>query len=191
MRCEHGEFSNVMLRDHFFIRILDHSIRKRLLSESKRTFERAVELATIVEHVSSDVAAMKSSDTCGELLYKIITNKVNQHENRAYNASSMTVKLINCPRCNYKYQYGRCKAFNEYCSACNMKGHYRNSTYCKFKCIKANQESLQQTSQDITDQRQIHRMDSIYLDIVLGITTEYMVMSFQEKADLRLRMDNS
>lgn len=50
-----------MLRDQFLLGMRDDGVRKRLLSEVKLTFDRAVELASIVEQVSSDIDAMESN----------------------------------------------------------------------------------------------------------------------------------
>lgn len=55
-----------MMREQFVFEVFDDSIRKRLLSETKLTFHRVVEISLITEQVSKDVDSMKKSDTISE-----------------------------------------------------------------------------------------------------------------------------
>lgn len=45
-------YMKIMLRNHFVLVIFDNSIRKRVLTKQKLTFEKAIERATIAEQVS-------------------------------------------------------------------------------------------------------------------------------------------
>jgi len=183
MRCDYEDFSNVMLRDQFVLGIFDDSVRKRLLAESKLTFDRAVELATIVEQVSSDVDAMKKRDSHNEGFHKIIYDNAKYSKRTTNNPSQ--VKVINCQRCNFKHPYEKCKAYNEYCFACNLKGHFKNSPYCKLKDVKIPHRSLLQTNQDSLVQQQVNVMDYNHLDDVLGITTDFVQDPNQVIPDIR------
>lgn len=51
--------------------IYDDSIRKRLLSETKLTFEGGVEFSLIAEQVSKDVDSMRKSNTHPEEIYLV------------------------------------------------------------------------------------------------------------------------
>lgn len=74
-----------MLRDQFVLSITDDGVRKRLLYESKLTFDRAVELTSIVEQVSSDVDAMKSSNIRSQSFHKITFDRTNHFEGSSKN----------------------------------------------------------------------------------------------------------
>lgn len=55
MKCGYGDFTNTMLTDQFMSCIYDNDIRKRVLSETKLTLGKTVELAFVVEQVSADI----------------------------------------------------------------------------------------------------------------------------------------
>lgn len=60
VKCDNGEYANIVLRDQFVLGIWDDNIHKRLLSEVKLTFERVVDITLINEQVNCDVASIKT-----------------------------------------------------------------------------------------------------------------------------------
>lgn len=63
VKCDYGEFETTMLREQFVLELFDDGVRKRLLSEDKLTFDRAVELSSIVEQVGSNEYQFLSSES--------------------------------------------------------------------------------------------------------------------------------
>lgn len=97
-------------------------MRKRLLSEQKLTFEKAVELVMIVEQIDTDVDEMKTKRPTSNDVHRLngyrtrVSSSNQSQKSQSYKGTTV------CPHCTYKHQYGRCKAFNTFCNVCYQKG---------------------------------------------------------------------
>lgn len=117
-------------------------------------------------------------------MHTIAYNKSHQTDNSSWISYDNKMKMITCPRCTYRHQHGKCRAKTEYCHACHHKGHYRNTSYCKYIDIRKYSFPSQQALQLTQDQQVVNQLDVNYLDDILGISINDDITAQQLKADL-------
>lgn len=118
---------NVLPRDQFVLGKYDDNVRKRLLSESKLTFEKSVELSTVVQQVSSDVATIKGTNIHNETLHKMSYHGAKQYDGRFTNPAEPRAIINNYPCCTYRHQYGNYPAIDKFC----QRSFPKQYLYCK------------------------------------------------------------
>ena len=116
IRCGYTDgFQPIVLRDRFVCGFVHESTRKRLLTENNDlTFERAVEIATMVEKASTQAKHMKLPDS---------RPSAGIHHLKGKQPSSQHQHKPTCYRCRGPHLAPSCRFIHEKCKSCGKTGH--------------------------------------------------------------------
>ena len=123
--CNFGTVLEDMLRDRLVCGVKDDRIQRRLLSESKLTFEKALELALGQEVASKNVAELHDAAGTGTAL------PVNKVTPGGSGRSSATNRCYRCGNSNHSAS--QCKFKDSTCHNCGKVGHIRKTCRSKPK----------------------------------------------------------
>ncbi|XP_052567584.1 uncharacterized protein LOC128093817 [Culex pipiens pallens] len=135
--CEYGDFLQDALRDQFVAGIHDQSLRKKLLTESTLTFEKACTIAKAYEAALSqnkDMSAPSASKMAA--LHNGGPSRQSKGKQPSRNQSSKSSRPPPMPkkpcfRCGRDHDPDKCPALDWTCYACGKKGHV--SSVCQSK----------------------------------------------------------
>jgi len=166
--CEFGVNLDDSLRDQVVYGIKDVNIKKRLLSETKLTFRRSVELCLSMEAADKDVSKWENQALNYQKKLKTKSNKSikdwgkgrQKTEKEPSNYKGMSGKIV-CFCCGVAgHTKPNCKYKSLVCSNCSKVGHLKK--VCKIK--KSNVNLLEQVNSDLNDDfGDLNIMDNIYL----------------------------
>lgn len=133
--CDFGGSLNDMLRDRLVCGVNDERYQRRLLSESKLTFEKAFELAQSMELADQNLRELRDSGSKR-------VNKVNARaKDRAEGQTSGHAACAtyrgtcgSCYRCGGDHRPSECRFKNAECRYCHKKGHIARA--CRLKAAK-------------------------------------------------------
>lgn len=172
MKCMYGDFTNTMQRDQLVLGDFDDSVRQRLLSESKLSFGKPVQKATIVEQITADVRELKIDRPRDLDLKRISSERRNDNRRQLVSSIHDSNALPTFPRCNYRHAHGKCKALNDLCFPCSSKGHFRRSDYCKIRNMNTIDDVMNPSLLHQREQESLNQLYHSYLDDVLLINSE-------------------
>ena len=121
MHCEFGEMLEDMLHDRIVCGLSNPRIQRRLLTEPKLTFAKAVELSQSME------SAEKNSKT-------ILSQR---------DTAEVHLTRIICYRCGNKHSPDTCAFKESYCRKCSKKGHIARS--CRSRQNNVNRQGTERT----------------------------------------------
>ena len=126
IRCGYtDEFQPIVLRDRFVCGLVYESTRKRLLTENNDlTFERAVEIATMVEKASKQAKHMKLPDS---------RPSAGIHHLKGKQFSSQQQHKPTCYRCGGPHLAPSCRFIHEKYKSCGKTGHIAKVCHSKGK----------------------------------------------------------
>ena len=132
--CEFGESLAAMLRDRLICGINNDRMQRRLLAESKLSFEKAYELAQAMETADHDAKELQGPPTAA-------VNKLTRGTGKHFSTgtrqttSPMTHKnlLNNCYRCGGKHSANDCRFRQSECRFCKKVGHIERACRSKLK----------------------------------------------------------
>ncbi|CAI6365252.1 unnamed protein product [Macrosiphum euphorbiae] len=165
--CEFGVNLDDSLRDQVVYGIKDVHIKKRLLSETKLTFKRSVELSLSMEAADKDVSKWESQELNYQKFMKTKNNKSVKDwgkgklkTEKKESSKGMSGKIV-CFCCGVVgHTKPNCKYKSLVCSNCSKVGHLKK--VCKIK--KSNVNLLEQVNNNLNDDfGDLNVMDNIYL----------------------------
>ena len=111
--CEFGNMLEDMLQDRLVSGIQDTQIQHRLLSESKLTLKRALEIASAMELAAKDAKVIRGTTQ---------VNKVTGSQPRPYATASKQggSKKVACYRCGNSHPFAECRYKNAVCRECGI-----------------------------------------------------------------------
>ena len=113
--CNYGEMLNDMLRDRLVCGINNVAMQRRLLSESKLTLERALELAQGMEAADQSSKAMHDGEQ------KTMNAPVNRVHYKKSNDAKSGDQFCYC--CGGKHSPQSCHFKEVQCHSCKISGH--------------------------------------------------------------------
>ncbi|KAL6480987.1 hypothetical protein MHYP_G00090670 [Metynnis hypsauchen] len=129
LHCDYKDALSEMLRDRLVCGVNDDRMQRRLLSETKLTFDKALELCQAIESASKDVREMQgklSEDTA--LHAHLPKEQVGVHK---VSADKTERKFPSCYRCKGQHSAAECKFATELCHNCGKRGHIQKA--CRSK----------------------------------------------------------
>lgn len=143
-RCDYADMVEMMLRDQFLLGICDDYIRKKLLTKTKLTFTKAIEIAMVSEQVNQNIRDMKYQEGTNNQMNTIAVTKKNTRIKQQQGYSRSTP----CLWCTYQHAFAKCRVYNDICKACKNREHYFRSKYCPLNKVNTIQkENTQQHNQ--------------------------------------------
>ncbi|XP_037398305.1 uncharacterized protein K02A2.6-like [Pygocentrus nattereri] len=129
LHCDYKDALSEMLRDRLVCGVNDDRMQRRLLSETKLTFDKALELCQAIESASKDVKEMQgklAEDTA--LHARVPKTQVGVHK---VSADKTQRKFPSCYRCKGQHSAAECKFATELCHNCGKRGHIKKA--CRSK----------------------------------------------------------
>ncbi|KAL6471846.1 hypothetical protein MHYP_G00204960 [Metynnis hypsauchen] len=129
LHCDYKDALSEMLRDRLVCGVNDDRMQWRLLSETKLTFDKALELCQAIESASKDVREMQgklAEDTA--LHARLPKAQVGVHK---VSADKTERKIPSCYRCKGQHSAAECKFATELCHNCGKRGHIKKA--CRSK----------------------------------------------------------
>ncbi|KAL7853111.1 hypothetical protein SRHO_G00188960 [Serrasalmus rhombeus] len=129
LHCDYKDALSEMLRDRLVCGVNDDRMQRRLLSETKLTFDKALELCQAIESASKDVKEMQgklAEDTA--LHARVPKTQVGVHK---VSADKTQRKFPSCYRCKGQHNAAECKFATELCHNCGKRGHIKKA--CRSK----------------------------------------------------------
>ena len=149
-KCNYGTFLDEALRDKFVNGIKNENILKRLLSEANLTFDKALEIANLLNSASDASKHLKAYDNINKLSYKKDNYKRNNYQTKSdktIHAKNNKNKENNCRICKRtNHSTENCYFKDKKCFYCNRKGHI--SKFCYKKNNNKIKELEQQNNED-------------------------------------------
>ena len=128
--CEFGDSLVEMLRDRLICGINNDRMQRRLLAESKLSFEKAYELAQAMETADHDARELQGPPTTA-------VNKLNRGTGRSFATGPRPTihKNLqnNCYRCGGKHSANDCRFRQSECRFCKKVGHIERACRSKLK----------------------------------------------------------
>ena len=124
--CDFGESLENMLRDRLVCGISDKAMQQRLLSEPDLTFQKAYDLAVLLESVKKDTAQLQSEARNSTAEIHAVRGRTGNSRDRSRSVaprSHQVLPLNPCYRCGGKHNPARCRYKEENCHFCGKKGH--------------------------------------------------------------------
>ena len=129
LHCDYKDTLSEMLRDRLVCGVNDDRMQRRLLSETKLTFDKALELCQAMESASKDVKEMQwklAEDTA--LHARVPKTQAGVHK---VSADKTQRKFPSCYRCKGQHNAAACKFATELCHNCGKRGHIKKA--CRWK----------------------------------------------------------
>ena len=132
--CEFGQFLQDALRDRLVCGLRNDHIQKRLLSEDKLTFEKALNLSVAMETAAKDTQELSKREV-KQGVHKLAVAKGGSASS-GKNPSSVGTSNSesSCWRCGRKHSPDQCWFKEEICRKCKTKGHIQRM--CKKRKIQ-------------------------------------------------------
>lgn len=128
LHCDYKDLEE-MLRDRLVCGVKDEGMQRRLLSESKLTFEKALELCQAMEAASKDVIEMQGKLSVDTAMHtRVQKTQVGIHK---VSADKTQRKFPSCYRRKGQHIAAECKFATELCPNCGKQGHIKKA--CKSK----------------------------------------------------------
>jgi hypothetical protein len=125
------------IRDKLVLGVLDKTLRKQLLKDSKLTLSSAIESCKAAEQIDLEMASLSVADD----IPREQINNVNKSSHTAY-AKSTTDKLFlkKCLFCGKRHRWdkNKCPAYGKKCDNCGKQNHL--ATMCRQKNVHVVQE---------------------------------------------------
>ena len=118
--CEFGDNLDTMLRDRLVCGVNNEQLQRRLLSEPRLTFAKAMEISRTFETTTEDAHTLQRDASGAEAL------AVNVLSNPADTAVRQTANYMAnqpCFRCGGAHPPAKCRFKQATCHKCNKKGH--------------------------------------------------------------------
>ena len=119
---EHCDFQdlNNTIRDQLVSGLKNQQIKRRLLSESKLTLPKAIEISLAMEAATKDAEELRTKEAVG----------VNKLKRMPFNKQSGNKTVLKCYRCNgLNHRANDCRFKDATCFKCKKKGHVQKA--CK------------------------------------------------------------
>ncbi|XP_036002862.1 uncharacterized protein K02A2.6-like [Fundulus heteroclitus] len=113
--CEFGDVLNDMLRDRLVCGINDDSIQRRLLSEAKLTYKKALEIAQAMETATNntkDIQQARGGAPQSDTVHHVTKEKKGKQQ-----------KSVECYRCGGPHLASDCGFKDSVCHNCQKRGH--------------------------------------------------------------------
>jgi hypothetical protein len=131
--CEFGANLDDTLRDQVVYGIKDINIKKRLLSETRLTFKKSVELCLSMEAANNDVSNWENQELNYQRRMKFKSNKASNDKKRGFPKADMKEPMSTNQKSTFTVP-GKSKVV---CFCCGIAGHTK--PFCKYKkltCMK-------------------------------------------------------
>lgn len=151
--CEFKDFLKEALRDRFVCGIRSETIKRKLLTEAKLTFDGAHKIAVAMELAEGQLRAMgPETGQVNRVFQKKVYPKAGfskskpSHVDKSNNQSYASRKQskdskAQCKRCNrVHFDNSKCPAVSWKCYSCNQMGHTAKSAMCKNRVYELDEE---------------------------------------------------
>ena len=169
--CEYGNFLLDALRDQFVVGVCDESLRKKLLTESGLTFDKACSIARSYEAALQQNKEM----SCQSEVRFASVHKVSGQQSTGgrrgqgqHKSVSNSRRFESCFRCGRHHNPATCPARDWKCYTCGRKGHI--STYCVSE--GESDESGAETDDHRNENRRVAQMSEDVEVLRLNMCTE-------------------
>ena len=142
--CEYDDKVEEMIRDRIVCGVNHENIQRRLLSEAKLTFKKAVELATAMETALRDIKDIQGQGSSD--VHKMTSGggKKKQGSQDRRQASQQAAKPPSskpCYRCGEAHHPDMCRFKSAECHFCKKQGHIEKVCFAKKKASGAKQST--------------------------------------------------
>ena len=167
--CEFGDMLEDMLRDRLVSGIEDIEIQHRLLSESKLTLKRALEIASAMELAAKDAKVIRGTTNEPQV------NKVTGSQPRPYATAYKQGgnKKAACYRCGNSHPFAECRYKNAVCRECGKIGHIDRVCRSKQKSVRSSEKGEPQAAR--TSKENSRKKKSETEQDCLTVSKEYSV----------------
>ena len=113
--CDFGVLKESLIKDKIVIGVTSEELREKLLLNDSLSLEEAITLCRSYHQTKARMNCMVNNPEVDELRRK----NINKEE------------TFDCTRCGKKHGRKNCKAFNQKCTKCSLKGHF--AKFCRTK----------------------------------------------------------
>ena len=121
--CEFGQFLQDALRDRFVCGLRNDHIQKRLLSEDKHTFEKALNLSVAMETAAKDTQELSKREVKHGVHKLALAKGGSASSGKNPSSVGTSNSESSCWRCGRKHSPDQCWFKEEICRKCKTKGH--------------------------------------------------------------------
>ena len=182
--CEFGEFLDEALRDRFVCGLKSEAARRRLLTESKLTFPRAVELAQCMEQAEKNSKVLSTAEPFP--VQAISGPRKQKHAAVTHGQRQSTKSCYRCGRTNHDAT--QCRFINATCNFCEKKGHIAPA--CRSKKSGKTPVQRSKNTKHVSHAPEADSEEEFYINRVGPTTAEPIVVELKiEGRKLEMEVD--